>query len=135
MMSALDLPWEIAGARTETPTTAPSSVKSPDTQIPAMASPLPLNRPLLCLILIRATIPSIKPTNEDSPQVKTPRMPNTTDEIARPLDLEGIEPVRVRGICGPPGAFAPVRSASLNSGNVERGPQSLVPDRKSTRLN
>src|ERR1044072_7604952 len=64
--------------------------KKPETIVPARATPHPFNAPPLRLILVNETIPKIKPTRAVSPRVQNPRMPSTSDAMARPLVLAGV---------------------------------------------
>jgi hypothetical protein len=59
----------------------------PETQIPAMAKPLPFNWPVLFPILTRATMPKIIAGIAVRKQVKGARMPSTSEAIANPLVL------------------------------------------------
>src|SRR4051794_13632025 len=57
----------------------------PDTQMPAVARPLPASRPLLLRIWPSATRPKIPPSNAVIPHENNPRIPKTSEAMARPL--------------------------------------------------
>ena len=58
-------------------------------EMPAMASPLPLRRPLLRPILTNAVIPMGSPITPNTPHGKTPKIPSTRLAVARPHRFGG----------------------------------------------
>src|ERR1051325_667743 len=93
--------------------------------MPAIARPLPPNRPLLLPIVTMLTIPRIKPTRAVMPHENGPRIPKTRELMARPLVFSGASELGWLTDGGMPGEVGGRLAA--NSGKEDNGFHSVVP--------
>src|ERR1051325_1991409 len=124
MLCALALAFDSAGRSIAEPTEIGTmSKKTPDTIVPARASPWPPSWPPLSLILFIEIIPRMSPTKAVRPQLSGPRIPSTSDAIAMPLVLGAVAGVAIKGA----GALAGLGRSAANSAKDPKVCQSAAP--------